>query len=373
MAYSHAGSNICLDLSRGKGPVPPDLLALRDIGVDMEGLDAVIDILFRLDRYDSSSPPMLWKGGKLRPMVEAVFASMVMYYPETKRAGEVHSVLVAMQSAFSRGRMVDVDGTMHYWSGILRGKFNIDNLHLTDRSADSGHVQIVAAVQQLGAQVSGLHSAVSAVQRHLSSAASDALAVLPASPTVAGVAATAAGPAAGAAAAVRSSGANLASAASSSGGLLHQAKASATAGLLQASASASPEYSLTNKTAKEFILDCMAPKDPGATRGCLPKNLNKQHKNKGNLCFEWFRGMATPGELRIVVNLPPARRSQAEPAPPALMQIDEGPWRRVVDLLHDLIVERLKAGFVAVAHKVPPLCPSHLNSKRLRWILTSLT
>jgi len=66
MAYSHAGSNICLARGRGKGPVPPDLKALQNIGVDFVGLDVVIDILFHLDKYDSSSPPMLWKGGSLR-------------------------------------------------------------------------------------------------------------------------------------------------------------------------------------------------------------------------------------------------------------------------------------------------------------------
>jgi hypothetical protein len=43
-------------------------------------------------------------------MVEAAFASLVMYYPETKPAGEVNSVLVAMQTAFKRGGIVDGDG-----------------------------------------------------------------------------------------------------------------------------------------------------------------------------------------------------------------------------------------------------------------------
>jgi hypothetical protein len=65
-----------------------------------------------------------------------------------------------------------VDGTMHLWSGVLRKQFDMDNLHLTARTADTGHVQIVTAVQQLGAQVSVLSSTVSAMQRHLSSAAS---------------------------------------------------------------------------------------------------------------------------------------------------------------------------------------------------------
>jgi hypothetical protein len=96
-------------------------------------------------------------------------------------------------------------------------------------------------------------------------------------------------------------------------------QANATAGLLHASGTASPEYSLTNKTAKEFFLCCMAPTDPNAVRGCLPKNLkNPKQKNKGNLCFDWFRNMASADELKIV--LLPTRRSQAEPG--GAVQVD---------------------------------------------------
>jgi hypothetical protein len=36
------------------------------------------------------------------------------------------------------------------------------------------------------------------------------------------------------------------------------------------------------------------------------------------------------------------------------MPIDEGPRRRVVDLLHNLILARLVAGFREGSHKVPP-------------------
>ena len=196
-------------------------------------------------------------------------------------------------------------------------------------------------------------------------------AALPASPTVAGVAATAAGAATtavgaatGAAAAARSSGASLAAAALSFGGML---QASATAGLLHANGTSGPGYSI-NRTAKEFILCCMAPTDPNAVRGCLPKNLkDKSQKHKGALCLDWFHNMATADELKVLL-LPTPRRSQAEPGPSAPTQIDEGPRRRVVDLLHNLIVARLVAGFREGSHKVPP----HLLTRYPSLVVSSL-
>ena len=60
----------------GHGPEPPSIFALEEIGVSREKLEYTIDILFNLD---SASPPMLMKGGSLRPAVYAAFASIVMY------------------------------------------------------------------------------------------------------------------------------------------------------------------------------------------------------------------------------------------------------------------------------------------------------
>lgn len=61
----------------GNGPVPADLDAVRDVVLpDSADFEAIIDEVFRLD---SASPPMLQRGGALRP---AVRAFLVMYYPE---------------------------------------------------------------------------------------------------------------------------------------------------------------------------------------------------------------------------------------------------------------------------------------------------
>ena len=55
-----------------------------------EALDALIDEVFRLD---SATCPLLWRDGPLRPMVEAAFASVVMYFEERQAAGEMTFVL----------------------------------------------------------------------------------------------------------------------------------------------------------------------------------------------------------------------------------------------------------------------------------------
>ena len=67
------------------GPRPPTLLSLRRNNVDMPRVDAVIQVLFRLD---AATPPFFGPGGRLRPMIESAFAAQVMYFDERNASGE---------------------------------------------------------------------------------------------------------------------------------------------------------------------------------------------------------------------------------------------------------------------------------------------
>ena len=136
------------------GPAPPSLEPILTSGVTPEALDALIDDVLRLD---SATCPLLWRDGALRPMVEAAFASMVMYFDERKDAGEMHLVLEAMCNALKDPRVKLDEGAaptvFSRWGVALKLQFELDNLHLTSGSADTGVVQVVTVVQSLGRTV----------------------------------------------------------------------------------------------------------------------------------------------------------------------------------------------------------------------------
>ena len=77
--------------NHGMGPSPPSLDAIISPLLDMEKLEGIVDEVFRLD---GATNPVLWKGGDLRPLLHAAFASGVMYFEERTKAGEMPRVQV---------------------------------------------------------------------------------------------------------------------------------------------------------------------------------------------------------------------------------------------------------------------------------------
>jgi hypothetical protein len=155
----------------GKGPVPASLSSLEALGVSLEVLDSIINVLYGLD---SASPPQFRIEGSLRPAVRAAFASQVMYYQEREKNAEMIEVLNRMRRAVS-----DVSGkisssssssssssasasnncplspegphaTLLQWSVRLATKFNLDNQHLLGGAGSDALVQLATTVNQLG-------------------------------------------------------------------------------------------------------------------------------------------------------------------------------------------------------------------------------
>ena len=78
--------------------------------------------------------------------------------------------------------MTDAPGTLSTWGTAIKARFDLDNLHLMQREADAGAVQIQSALQQMGRQVSSLHTQVANL---VEAVASLAPAMLPAGVSVA--------------------------------------------------------------------------------------------------------------------------------------------------------------------------------------------
>ncbi|KAK3245472.1 hypothetical protein CYMTET_44962 [Cymbomonas tetramitiformis] len=114
----------------GMGPSPPSLDAIISPLLHMEKLEGIVDKVFRLD---NATNPAHWKGGELRPLLHAAFASGVMYFEERTKAGEMPRVqVVLMEAVHSSGvEGGDARSTLIEWGNMIRAKFTIDNLHLT--------------------------------------------------------------------------------------------------------------------------------------------------------------------------------------------------------------------------------------------------
>ena len=347
----------------GMGPAPPSLEPILTSGVTPEALDALIDDVLRLD---SATCPLLWRDGALRPMVEAAFASMVMYFRERSAVGEMTFMLSAMTDslkAMLQGddddddddddekeiMVLDVmgegnaDSIFRTWGEAIKTHFDLANLHLTARSVDTSSAQLVAAVTGVGLIVGGLHAQVASLQREVArlrsgqAAAGQSVACpspiaappehAPASPQASPLGATAASPAAAV-------GAAFAAAASATPVPPQQPKPNALTCLKQPDASVTPAYSISGKKAADFYLETQA------KGGAIPSAFEgKQQKGKAELCVKWFDAIALTAEK---ASLRPAERAAGAPRPP---KPDEGERRKLGERLHGLCVTRLREAY----------------------------
>ena len=336
----------------GKGPVPPSLTVLQNMAVDMEAVEMLIDILFRLD---SATPPMLWRQGILRPMVHAAFASMVMYFNERKEAGEMHTVLAAMCHAIADSRIRLDEGAapvvFSRWGAALRMQFDLDNLHLTQRSADTGLAQVISVVQQVGRQVGGMHATIGALQKEVSQLSNMGMASPTPSSRAAGTPSSRAPSRAPSShnAAIDSSSCAQGEAeggeeAPSPLALLPPPPPpppNAFDALLPASSSAAvASLTITDRTAKGVYEDMMDTYSGVVPDG--PKWAIKQHRPKAELCVKWFNGFATSEEQ---AELKPAQAGGPEP--------DQGERRKLIERLHQMVVARLRAAYRDKSMEVP--------------------
>lgn len=128
----------------GHGPTAPSIAALESIGVDAASLVGLVDMVFHLD---SSSPPMLLADGRLRPLVHASFAALLMYHRERLASGEMRQVCNRLEACVRQwlagsASQVSAREVVFQWGDLISAKFKGDNVHLVARSADSGSVQL---------------------------------------------------------------------------------------------------------------------------------------------------------------------------------------------------------------------------------------
>jgi len=158
------------------GPKAPCLDCLREIGVDLEKLNVVLDEMYDIH---SACNPLFHQGARLRPFIEACAATHFMYYSERVQlssSSSSGSVIIEMRDVclklekvvgedykVSYGGMAadgDVHLTLLMWSKHIRQNFDLMNLDIVSRIDISGS-QLAAqnkVIQKFGDNVSVLNS-----------------------------------------------------------------------------------------------------------------------------------------------------------------------------------------------------------------------
>lgn len=169
----YAGSRRAREVARlpvwgqlGMGPKPATLAALEPLGVSADALQSSILTLLRITK---AAYPFLQPLAPLWPMVQAVFATLLMYYEECFNAGEMSLLLRKMKTVIANeyGAGDQAHDQLIKWSRALKECFRLDNLHLTARSTGDGPNQVVAAVGGVSGTVAQLGQTLQAVHAQM--------------------------------------------------------------------------------------------------------------------------------------------------------------------------------------------------------------
>jgi GGDEF domain-containing protein len=340
-------------------PVPADSDAL--VFVDRDALTKIMNSLFNLD---DASPPAFRVGGTLYPLVRHAFATQLMYYPERVEAREMTIATTRLRGLYAaeyRCGHPAAHAMLVEWSGLIRGKFDRDNLHLTARQEATGSAQVVAAITGLGSlvekqaselqllreQMSALRIELSETRRALLESQDALLASQAAQhvapPPLAQTAQTAAPaslrpptpqpPAAAAESTPRPPPLPAARAGAATPGVAAAAASPQTWGtmFMAPNGTENPTKSLAGKDACVFYRECMQ------RGGSLPP-LTMQDGRRGQLVLEFFNAMASPAERKLLLS-----REKS----------DQGQQRRVAEALNDLVVQRFELAFSQNGGTVP--------------------
>jgi hypothetical protein len=160
----------------GMGPVPASLVPLLNLNVSPVVLQKMTDGLFHVD---GASPPKLMARGALRPMVDAAFATVIMYYDVRFQKGEMSVVNARLRTVWGDAHPGRNPAAAHAmlveWGKVVCAKFEVDNLHLMTRqgAGDSERVvnvvtRLVGVVEEQGREMREMCAATSALRIELS-------------------------------------------------------------------------------------------------------------------------------------------------------------------------------------------------------------
>ena len=124
---------------RCKGPAAESIKPLLDTGVDETQLNSMIDDVFNIN---SATLPSLQQNGRLRPAVEASFASLIHYYDLRIEKREMLTVANKLRAAYRRcfpgsSSALDSAGVLSSWSSIVHVEWAAVNAEVGNSTGGS--------------------------------------------------------------------------------------------------------------------------------------------------------------------------------------------------------------------------------------------
>jgi len=318
----------------GRGPVPASIDPLLECNnVTSENIENFIDELFHID----FEPPQFLKSGSLRPVLSHACASLIMYYEDRYRSGEMHDVLKNMRDTWALIFKVDpgsAHDTLISTSSLIKVKFEYDNLHLLSPPTQPLSEPVISTIQNMCSLVQkqittitalekklevtnvGLTHAISRVdsvsqklEQALTSFESSMLSAAPANsvePTVKPI----------------------------------LSKRPFSSFLVPQVGESKKQRTLANVLASEYFVDSMA------KGGNVESNLTSQEKSRAELVMNWFKRMATPEEKKKLLPQKKTGGGGTYLEPEAIR-------RAIANTLDDLCQSRLEKEFEAYGLEVP--------------------
>ncbi len=149
---------------------PASLAPLLQIGLDQSSIDRMLDTMFHIndcacphlrstawepDPHHPHRASMLQKRAQCRPLVEAAFVSMLMYYKERKENEEMLDINISLEKVVRDNvGMRDAHDVVVPWGSLIHTEFVRNNDHLlTTSSSDSVDKELVQCIKAMACTI----------------------------------------------------------------------------------------------------------------------------------------------------------------------------------------------------------------------------
>ena len=131
----------------GMPPKPPSLEVLGEVGITMEKLEEIADMHLRID---TASHPAFQRGGRLRKLIHTCLAVSIMYHEERLDSGEMTTCCKKLEACVKRAGWADARTNILVWGRRLAAYFRVGNSNHVPKDNAEALNAVQQAVRTLG-------------------------------------------------------------------------------------------------------------------------------------------------------------------------------------------------------------------------------